>query len=165
MDIRDVGPCKKHIKVTVARENIDGRLGEKYSELVAGPGEAAVFVDKGRCWEDTRRATFAFTAFLPAAELGKSAAGGIVSGGRRIQRPAGQPFALPISASTARRIASGRSGRAATTRARFGISRATAPDKRWETVPACGQCANASCFRWPSCRRRVKRAGKGGSMR
>ena len=35
VDIRDVGPCKKHIKVTVAREDIDGRLGEKYSELVA----------------------------------------------------------------------------------------------------------------------------------
>ena len=35
VDIRDVGPCKKHIKVTVAREDIDGRLGEKYSELVS----------------------------------------------------------------------------------------------------------------------------------
>ena len=35
VDIRDVGPCKKHIKVTVAREDIDGRMGEKYSELVA----------------------------------------------------------------------------------------------------------------------------------
>jgi trigger factor len=35
VDIRDVGPCKKHIKVTVAREAIDERLGEKYSELVA----------------------------------------------------------------------------------------------------------------------------------
>src|SRR5579872_5284220 len=35
VELRDVGPCKKHIKVTVAREDIDGRLGEKYSELVA----------------------------------------------------------------------------------------------------------------------------------
>jgi trigger factor len=35
VDIKDVGPCKKHIKVTVAREDIDGRLGEKYSELVS----------------------------------------------------------------------------------------------------------------------------------
>ena len=29
VDIRDIGPCKKHIKVTVAREDIDGRFGEK----------------------------------------------------------------------------------------------------------------------------------------
>ncbi len=34
VDIHDVGPCKKHIKVTVARDDIDSRLGEKYSELV-----------------------------------------------------------------------------------------------------------------------------------
>jgi hypothetical protein len=94
-----------------------------------------------------------------------SAAGGIVSGRRQLRRPAGQPFALPTSASTARRIAAGRPGHAATTRARFGIPRATAPSKRGGTVPACGQCASASCFPWPSCQRRVKRSGKGGSMR
>ena len=35
VEIRDVGPCKKHIKVTVAREDIEGRLGEQYSKLVA----------------------------------------------------------------------------------------------------------------------------------
>ena len=35
VEIRDIGPCKKHIKVTVARKDIDGRLGEKFSELVA----------------------------------------------------------------------------------------------------------------------------------
>jgi trigger factor len=35
VEMRDVGPCKKHIKVTVAHEDIAERLGEKYSELVA----------------------------------------------------------------------------------------------------------------------------------
>jgi trigger factor len=34
VEIRDVGPCKKHIKVTVNRDDIDTRLNEKYSELV-----------------------------------------------------------------------------------------------------------------------------------
>jgi trigger factor len=34
VDIRDIGPCKKHIKVTVDRNAIDARLDEKYSELV-----------------------------------------------------------------------------------------------------------------------------------
>jgi trigger factor len=34
VDIRDVGPCKKHIKVTVDRTAIDARLDEKYSDLV-----------------------------------------------------------------------------------------------------------------------------------
>jgi trigger factor len=32
--IRDVGPCKKHIKVTVARDDLDHRLQEKFKELV-----------------------------------------------------------------------------------------------------------------------------------
>jgi len=36
VDIRDVGPCKKHITVTINREDIDARLDEKYSELVTG---------------------------------------------------------------------------------------------------------------------------------
>src|SRR5690348_4522668 len=47
VDIRDVGPCKKHIKVTVERESIDNRLDEKFKEImpdssVAGfrPGKA-----------------------------------------------------------------------------------------------------------------------------
>lgn len=34
VDIRDVGPCKKHITVTVDRKDIDGRFSEKISELV-----------------------------------------------------------------------------------------------------------------------------------
>jgi trigger factor len=34
VDIRDIGPCKKHITVTIEREDIDNRLGEKFSELV-----------------------------------------------------------------------------------------------------------------------------------
>ena len=47
VDLRDVGPCKKHIKVTIERESIDNRLDEKFKELmpessVAGfrPGKA-----------------------------------------------------------------------------------------------------------------------------
>jgi trigger factor len=35
VEIRDVGPCKKHIKVTVERKDIDDRLSEKISELVS----------------------------------------------------------------------------------------------------------------------------------
>jgi trigger factor len=35
VEIKDVGPCKKHIKVTVERKDIDDRFGEKFSELVA----------------------------------------------------------------------------------------------------------------------------------
>ena len=34
VDIRDVGPCKKHIKVTVERGDIDERFNSKFSELV-----------------------------------------------------------------------------------------------------------------------------------
>src|SRR5437868_4535677 len=35
VELRDVGPCKKHIKVTVDRADINARLGEKFSELLA----------------------------------------------------------------------------------------------------------------------------------
>src|SRR5262249_40581619 len=34
VEMKDVGPCKKHIKVTVERDAIDKRLNEKFSELV-----------------------------------------------------------------------------------------------------------------------------------
>jgi trigger factor len=34
VEMRDVGPCKKHIKVSINREDIESRLNEKYSELV-----------------------------------------------------------------------------------------------------------------------------------
>jgi len=34
VDMQDIGPCKKHIKVTVDRGAIDSRLDQKYSELV-----------------------------------------------------------------------------------------------------------------------------------
>lgn len=34
VEIKDVGPCKKHVKVTVEREQIDERFDEKYTELV-----------------------------------------------------------------------------------------------------------------------------------
>jgi trigger factor len=36
VDVRDIGPCKKHIKVTIDRAAIDSRLDEKYSDLVTG---------------------------------------------------------------------------------------------------------------------------------
>jgi trigger factor len=39
VEIADVGPCKKHIKVTVNREDIDARFGDKFKELM---GEATV---------------------------------------------------------------------------------------------------------------------------
>jgi trigger factor len=35
VEIRDTGPCKKHIKVTVERKDIEERFHEKISELVA----------------------------------------------------------------------------------------------------------------------------------
>ncbi|HWY86269.1 MAG TPA: trigger factor [Gemmataceae bacterium] len=34
VDIADVGPCRKHIKVTITRADIDKRFDEKYAELV-----------------------------------------------------------------------------------------------------------------------------------
>jgi trigger factor len=44
VEIKDVGPCKKHIKVTVNREDIDSRFDEKFSELVmAGDNVVAGF--------------------------------------------------------------------------------------------------------------------------
>ena len=34
VEIKDAGPCRKHIKVTVEREQIDERFDEKFTELV-----------------------------------------------------------------------------------------------------------------------------------
>src|SRR5262249_10520417 len=34
VELRDVGPCKKHVKVTVDRHDIDVLLDKKYSEMV-----------------------------------------------------------------------------------------------------------------------------------
>ncbi|MFO0823346.1 MAG: trigger factor [Gemmataceae bacterium] len=34
VELRDIGPCKKHVKVTVDRELIDERLDEKFTEIV-----------------------------------------------------------------------------------------------------------------------------------
>jgi trigger factor len=34
VELRDIGPCKKHIKVTVDRADIDALMNQKYSELV-----------------------------------------------------------------------------------------------------------------------------------
>src|SRR5215831_3955655 len=34
VEMRDVGPCKKHVKVTVDRSSIDALMDKKFSELV-----------------------------------------------------------------------------------------------------------------------------------
>ena len=34
VDISDTGPCRKHIRVTITRADIDKRFDEKYAELV-----------------------------------------------------------------------------------------------------------------------------------
>jgi trigger factor len=34
VEISDIGPCKKHVKITVDREAIDGRFKEKFDELL-----------------------------------------------------------------------------------------------------------------------------------
>jgi trigger factor len=34
VDVVDIGPCKKHIKVTIDRSSIDARMNDKFSELV-----------------------------------------------------------------------------------------------------------------------------------
>jgi trigger factor len=39
VEMKDIGPCKKHIKVTIDHENVAAKLNEKYSELV---GDSAV---------------------------------------------------------------------------------------------------------------------------
>ncbi len=36
VEIKDIGPCKKHIKVTIERGDIQHRLNDKYHELVKG---------------------------------------------------------------------------------------------------------------------------------
>lgn len=40
VEIKDVGPCKKHIKVTVDRQQIDERFDEKYTEIVRSDRQA-----------------------------------------------------------------------------------------------------------------------------
>lgn len=35
VEIQDVGPCKKHIKVSIERQDIDGRFADKFKELVS----------------------------------------------------------------------------------------------------------------------------------
>jgi trigger factor len=35
VEIRDVGPCKKHIKVTIDRSDIENRLNDKFKELMS----------------------------------------------------------------------------------------------------------------------------------
>ena len=36
VEISDVGPCKKHVKVTVDRNAIDERFKDKYATILAG---------------------------------------------------------------------------------------------------------------------------------
>ena len=38
VEISDAGPCKKHVKITVGRDVIDGRFKEKYDDLYKGGG-------------------------------------------------------------------------------------------------------------------------------
>jgi trigger factor len=59
VEMRDVGPCKKHIKVTIERADIDARLDEKYGELVTEanvpgfrPGKAPMKIIKRRFAKD-----------------------------------------------------------------------------------------------------------------
>jgi trigger factor len=42
VEIHDVGPCKKHIKVTIQRDDIENRLNDKFNELVGGDNPAQV---------------------------------------------------------------------------------------------------------------------------
>jgi len=42
VEISDVGPCKKHVKVTIPRSAIDARLDEKFSELMVGEAKAQI---------------------------------------------------------------------------------------------------------------------------
>jgi trigger factor len=42
VEIKDVGPCKKHIKVTIDRNDIEHRLDDKFKELVGGDNPAQV---------------------------------------------------------------------------------------------------------------------------
>src|SRR5581483_7393977 len=34
VEMTDIGPCKKHIKVTIDRKSIDAKLAEKYKKIV-----------------------------------------------------------------------------------------------------------------------------------
>ena len=46
VEIKDVGPCKKHVKVTVDRGAIDQRFNERFTELVQA--QVKKFGDGGR---------------------------------------------------------------------------------------------------------------------
>src|SRR5581483_10651144 len=61
VEIRDVGPCKKHIRVAVDRKDIDDRMNEKFSELVPDanvsgfrPGKAPRKLIEARFSKDVR---------------------------------------------------------------------------------------------------------------
>jgi trigger factor len=64
VEVKDVGPCKKHFKVTIERADIDARLDEKYSELVTShrsyvagfrPGKAPRKIVERRYRDDVKR--------------------------------------------------------------------------------------------------------------
>jgi trigger factor len=42
VEFKDIGPCKKHIKVTVDRADIDSKMNEKFTELVRDESAMAV---------------------------------------------------------------------------------------------------------------------------
>ena len=47
VDIQDVGPCKKHIKVTVGRDDIDASFQKKFKELVGESDISLVLLREG----------------------------------------------------------------------------------------------------------------------
>src|SRR4051794_6336029 len=61
VEMRDIGPCKKHIKVTIERDDIDKILEKQYSELVTDaqvpgfrPGKAPRKLVEKRFHKDVR---------------------------------------------------------------------------------------------------------------
>jgi trigger factor len=55
VEVTDIGPCKKRVKVTIARDSIDARMNEKFKELVHEgtvpgfrPGKAPAKLVQGR---------------------------------------------------------------------------------------------------------------------
>jgi trigger factor len=78
VEMKDVGPCKKHIKVTVERDAIDKRLNEKFSELVvdanvAGfrPGKAPRKVVERRFHKDVADQVKAEVMMASLEQLGE----------------------------------------------------------------------------------------------
>lgn len=78
VEIKDVGPCKKHIKVSVERAAIDQRLNEKFSELVSDanvagfrPGKAPRKVVERRFHKDVADQVKAEVMMASLEQLGE----------------------------------------------------------------------------------------------